>query len=52
MEVKAGRRDIYARVPAIWFISCISLLNQQKTVQPSSCTITRHFLNEEPRDGI
>jgi hypothetical protein len=34
MEVKAGRRDIYTRVPAIGFISCVEFDNDYKTTQP------------------
>jgi hypothetical protein len=52
IEVLAGRRDIYTRVPAIWFISCIVLVNEHKTAQPSSCTTTTHLMNEEPQHEI
>jgi hypothetical protein len=50
--VEAGRRDIYTRVPAIGFISCVLLINEHKMAQPSSCTTTRHHMDEEPRDEI
>jgi hypothetical protein len=50
--VKVGRRDIYTRVPAIWFIPCVLLVNEPKMAQPSSCTTTRHLMKEEPRDKI
>jgi len=52
MEVKAGRRDIYTRVPAICFISCILSVNEHKMAQPSSCRTATHFINEECRDEI
>ena len=43
---------IYNRVPAVWFISCVLLVNERKTAQPSSSITTKHLMNEEPRDGI
>jgi hypothetical protein len=42
--------DIYTRVPVIWFIFCVLLVNEHKTAQPSSCTTTS--MNEEPQDEI
>jgi len=47
MEVKVGRRDIYTQVPTIQFISCVLLVNEHMTAQPSSWTITMHLMNEE-----
>jgi len=52
IEVWRGRRDIYTQVPAIWFISCVLLVNEHTTAQPSSCTTTRNLMNEEPLDEI
>jgi len=42
----------FGSYPAIWFITCVLLVNEHKTAQPSSCTTTRHLMNEEPRDEI
>jgi hypothetical protein len=52
MEVKVGRRDIYTRDPAIGFISCVLLVNEHTTAQPSCRTPTRHFMNEERQDDM
>jgi hypothetical protein len=52
IDREVGIRDIYTRVPAILFISCVLLVNVHKTAQPSLYTITRHLMNKEPGDEI
>ena len=52
MEEKSGRKDIYTRVSAIWFISCVLLVTEHIMAQPSSCPTTRHLMHEEPEDDI
>jgi hypothetical protein len=52
MEVKLGGRDIYTRVPVVWFISWVLFVNKHKRPQPSACTTTRHLTNAEPEDEI
>ena len=33
-------------------VQLVLLVNEHKTAQPSSCTTTRHLMNEEPREEI
>jgi hypothetical protein len=35
-----------------FLVQLVLLVNEPKMAQPSSCSTTRHLMNEEPRNGI
>jgi len=49
---EVGGKKGYIYSSSCDLISCILLVNDHKTAQPSSYTTTRHCMNEEPRDEI
>jgi len=54
-KVKGGeaRRKGYIYSSSCDFlVQLVLLVNKHKTAQASSCTTTRHLMNEEPRDEI
>ena len=42
---------IYSR-SCDFFVKLVLFVNEHKTAQPSSCSTTRHLMNEKPRDQI
>ena len=49
---EGGNKGLIYSSSCDFLIQLVLLVSKHKTAQPSSCTTTRHLMNEEPRDEI